>query len=146
MRMEKSKKEMISYKMSRVCATNTRIEERMASALRKQNLLGHRRNLRGVQGTPDFCWKGKKIAIFCDSSFWHGYNWRKAKLQIKVRKKFWFKKIEDNIKRDQRVSKNLIKEGWSVLRFWDFEIERNPQKCAQRVLSVLDRTKNKVKA
>jgi len=140
------KREVVSFKMSRVKARGTSIEKIMSRALWDAGARGYRKNQRGVLGTPDFCWKSRQIAIFCDSSFWHGYDWKNAKLQIKVRKKFWLKKIEDNIKRDRRVSICLKKEGWYVFRFWDFEIERNSQKCAQRVLSVLDRAKNKVSA
>lgn len=132
----RTKREIVSYKMSRVRASNTGIEERMASALRKEGLRGYRRNVRGVLGTPDFCWKGKKIAVFCDSSFWHGYDWMKAKLQIKVRKKFWLKKIEDNIKRDRSVTTKLKNDGWHVLRFWDFEIKNDIQICVKKILLV----------
>jgi DNA mismatch endonuclease (patch repair protein) len=92
--------------------------------------------LKGVLGTPDFCWKGRKIAVFCDSSFWHGYNWAEEKKKIRVRKKFWFKKIEDNIRRDETITSNLTHEGWIVLRFWDFEIKGNIAKCVIKIAKV----------
>ena len=131
--MKKSKKEMISYKMSRVRAKNTSIEGRLADALRKQSLKGYRRNVRGVLGTPDFCWKRKKVVVFCDSSFWHGHNWRNQIKTIKTRKKFWIAKIETNIGRDRKINRRLRKEGWSVLRFWDFDINKNIDGCVAKI-------------
>lgn len=137
MHKKRNKKESISYKMSRVRAKGTVIEKIIERELRALDVRGYRKNQKGVLGTPDFCWKQKKIAIFCDSSFWHGYNWRKAKAQIKVRKKFWFKKISDNIKRDKAVTMKLEKEGWKVLRFWDFDIKTSAAACANKIASAL---------
>lgn len=99
---KRTKKEMVSYKMSRVRAKGSQIEKMMGSALWVSGLRGYRKNLRGVLGTPDFCWKWQKIAVFCDSSFWHGFNWSEERRRIKVRKSFWYKKIEDNIARDKK--------------------------------------------
>jgi len=129
----KSKEGMISYKMSRIRAKNTDIEKRLATALRKRGLNGYRRNVRGILGTPDFCWKDKKIAVFCDSSFWHGYDWKNQIKTIKTRKKFWVNKIETNIHRDRRINRRLRKDGWSVLRFWDFDINKNTDKCIAKI-------------
>ena len=53
---------------------------------------------------------------------------------IKI-KKFWRNKIENNMKRDQRYSRKLRNEGWSVLRFWEHDIEKNPEKCKKRIIS-----------
>ena len=138
----KSRKEIISYKMSRVRTKGSEIEKIMSSALWASGLRGYRKNQKGVLGTPDFCWEKKKIALFCDSSFWHGFNWCKEKKKIKFRKSFWFKKIEDNIARDKKVNRKLRKDGWKVLRFWDFKIKNDPQKCAQKIELVLKNSAN----
>lgn len=135
--IKRSKKEIISYKMSCVKAKGTGIEKIMSRVLWAAGLRGHRKNLKGIVGTPDFCWKKQRIAVFCDSSFWHGYNWRKEKKKIKVRKEFWYKKIEDNIKRDKAVTMHLKKEGWKVFRFWDFNIKTNAKGCVEEIASVL---------
>jgi DNA mismatch endonuclease (patch repair protein) len=96
-------------------------------------------------GTPDFCWKRQKIAVFCDSSFWHGFNWSKEKKKIKVRKSFWYKKIEDNIARDKKVNRKLRKDGWKVFRFWDFKIKKDALLCAKEVTNALARRKKQLK-
>lgn len=122
--------------MSRVRARGTSIEKIMGSYLWGAGLRGYRKNLKGVVGTPDFCWEKQKIAIFCDSSFWHGYNWQVQKATIKVRKKFWYKKIQDNIQRDKVITASLRKKGWKVFRFWDFEIKKDPMTCVKKIAHV----------
>lgn len=132
-RLKKSKKEIISYKMSRVRAKGSEIEKIMGSALWSHGLRGYRKNQKEVLGTPDFCWKRQKIAIFCDSSFWHGFNWSEEKKKIKVRKDFWYKKIEDNIRRDEVITLRLRQDGWKVFRFWDFEIKKDVSVCVDKI-------------
>ena len=39
-----------------------------------------------IVGKPDIVFKKKKIAVFCDSEFWHGYDWENSKNDIKSRK------------------------------------------------------------
>lgn len=134
--LRRNKKETVSYKMSRVKAKGTSIEKIMGSSLWSAGFRGYRKNLKGVVGTPDFCWKKEKIAVFCDSSFWHGYNWSQEKNNIKVRKKFWFKKIEDNIRRDKTITTRLRRDGWKVFRFWDFEIKMDVSACVNKIAVV----------
>ena len=136
-RLNRTKKEIISYKMSRVKAKGSEIERIMGSALWSSCLRGYRKNQKGVVGTPDFCWERKKIAIFCDSSFWHGFNWFEEKKKIKVRKDFWYKKIEDNIQRDKVITLRLSQDGWKVFRFWDFEIKKDVLACVDKITRVL---------
>ena len=37
--------------------------------------LRYRKNVKNIIGKPDIAFIGKKIAVFCDSEFWHGYDW-----------------------------------------------------------------------
>jgi DNA mismatch endonuclease (patch repair protein) len=50
---------------------------------------------------------------------------------------FWTKKIKRNIQKDKEVNRQLRKYGWKVLRFWDFQIEKNLDKCIDTVLAVI---------
>ena len=43
--------------------------------------------MKSVFGKPDIAFIGKKIAVFCDSEFWHGYNWEERKKVVKRQKK-----------------------------------------------------------
>ena len=92
--------------------------------------LRYRKNCNGITGHPDIVFLGKKIAVFCDSEFWHGYDWANRKNDIKTNQEFWITKIERNIQRDIEVNEKLQSEGWVVIRFWGKEIQKNTQGCA----------------
>jgi len=90
----------------------------------------YRKNTSKVFGHPDIAFIGKKIAVFCDSEFWHGYDWENKKSEIKSRRNFWIPKIERNIKRDQEVNEVLQSQGWTIIRFWGNDIKKHTSKCA----------------
>ena len=90
----------------------------------------YRKNSNKIFGKPDIVFIGKKIAVFCDSEFWHGYNWEERKKDFKSHQEFWIPKIKRNIERDQEVTKKLEAEGWIVLRFWGNQIKKNVTQCA----------------
>jgi len=66
---------------------------------------------------------GQNLAVFCDSEFWHGKDWDTQKNRIGTNKEYWEKKIYRNIERDQIVNNELVKAGWSVVRFWEKDLE-----------------------
>ena len=86
-------------------------------------------------GNPDFVIWSEKIAIFCDGDFWHGYDFRRGR---RPDNGFWRDKIEGNMKRDALVSRRLRREGWSVLRFWEHVIKKNPVGCRRRIERKID--------
>lgn len=92
--------------------------------------LRYRKNVNRIYGKPDIVFIGKKIAVFCDSEFWHGYNWEERKKDFKSHQEFWIPKIERNMERDAEVTEKLESEGWTVLRFWGNEIKKNTAQCA----------------
>ena len=92
--------------------------------------LRYRKNVKTVFGHPDVAFIGKKIAVFCDSEFWHGYDWENKKLNIKSNQNFWYTKIERNMARDEEVNSKLRTQGWIVLRFWGEEIKKDVAQCA----------------
>ena len=116
-----------SWVMSRIRSRDTKIEKSMASLLRKNKI--HYRRFPRVFGSPDFIVE-KKILVFCDGDFWHGYGYGKKK---RPRKKFWRDKIERNMGRDRKVTRKLRADGWSVVRLWEHDIERRSQSCIERI-------------
>lgn len=92
--------------------------------------LRYRKNVKSVLGHPDIAFIGKRVAVFCDSEFWHGYDWENKKNDIHTRREFWIPKIERNIQRDIEVTQKLQNDGWIVLRFWGKEIKKNVHGCA----------------
>ena len=122
-----------SENMRRIKAKDTKIERILAKAMWKEGLR-YRKNCKDVFGKPDFCFKGKKIAIFCDSEFWHGKKFLEGE-RFKTNGVFWEEKIKRNIERDNEVNKRLESEGWTVLRFWGKEIEKNIESCLKEIKS-----------
>ncbi len=97
----------------------------------------YRKNSTKIFGKPDIVFIGKKVAIFCDSEFWHGYNWEERKKDFKSHQEFWIPKIERNMERDKEVTTKLESEGWTVLRFWGNEIKKNTAQCADIIEKVV---------
>lgn len=122
-------KEQISYNMKQVKNKDSKIEILLRKELWKRGLR-YRKNTNKVFGHPDIAFIGKKIAVFCDSEFWHGFNWEEKKKEIKSNKEFWIKKIEKNMQRDIDVNTRLNEDGWTVFRFWGNDIKKDTVKCA----------------
>lgn len=118
--------------MSRIHAKDTGIEVKLRKELWNRGL-HYRKNVKTVIGKPDLAFIGKKVAVFCDSEFWHGFDWEHRKDQIKSNREFWIKKIERNMERDTEVNSQLIGDGWIVLRFWGKEIEKETSRCADEI-------------
>jgi DNA mismatch endonuclease, patch repair protein len=119
-----------SWIMSRIRGSNTKIDLKMKRLLTENKYKFEM--YPKMYGNPDFVLKRKKIAIFCDGDFWHGYRYHEKK---KPAKKYWKDKIEGNMRRDQRYSRKLRRECWSVLRLWEHDIEKNPEKCMRKIKS-----------
>jgi DNA mismatch endonuclease (patch repair protein) len=125
----KKTKEQISFNMKRVKNKDSVIEVTLRKELWNRGLR-YQKNVNNIFGKPDLVFKGKKVAVFCDSEFWHGYNWEERKKDFKSHQEFWIPKIERNIQRDIEVTTELQKQGWTVLRFWGNEIKKNVSGCA----------------
>ena len=95
--------------------------------------LRYQKNSKKVFGHPDIVFLGKKVAVFVDSEFWHGYDWENRKHDFKSHQEFWIPKIERNMQRDIEVNDMLQNEGWTVLRFWGKEIKANLKNCADSI-------------
>ena len=122
-------KEQISYNMQQVKNKDSKIEVLLRKELWSRGLR-YRKNVNRIYGKPDIVFIGKKIAVFCDSEFWHGYNWEERKKDFKSHQEFWIPKIERNMERDAEVTARLESEGWTVIRFWGNEIKKNTAQCA----------------
>lgn len=130
--MTKKTQEQISNNMSHVHSKDSKIELLLRRELWKRGLR-YRKNAKTVYGKPDIAFIGSKIAVFCDSEFWHGYCWTENKNRIKSNRDFWLPKIERTIERDIEVNEKLKRQGWLVLRFWGKDIAKDPSRCAEIV-------------
>ena len=125
----KKTREQISYNMQQVKCKDSDIELLLRGELRKRGI-HYRKNVRKIFGNPDLAFIGLKVAVFCDSEFWHGYNWEERKNDFKSHQEFWIPKIERNMQRDIEVTEKLQSEGWIVLRFWGKDIKKKTAECA----------------
>lgn len=130
--MTKKTPEQISYNMKQVKSKGSEIEVLLQKELWRRGLR-YRKNVKSIEGKPDIAFIGKKIVVFCDSEFWHGYDWEHRKNDFKSNTEFWISKIERNMQRDKEVTQKLQSEGWIVLRFWGKEIKKNLAECADLV-------------
>ena len=116
-----------SWIMSRIRSKNTSIDRRMREMLSEA---GARFEMYpDLFGSPDFQ-VGKRVLVFCDGDFWHGYRYAEKK---RPAKKYWREKIEGNMRRDRKVSRKLRRDGWSVLRIWEHDIKKKPEKCMKKI-------------
>ena len=122
--------------MTAVKSKGTKIEVLLQKELWHRGLR-YRKNVKNIYGKPDIAFIGKKIAVFCDSEFFHGFDWEIRSKEIKSNREFWIPKIEKNIQRDKDVTDKLKKDGWIVLRFWGNEIKNDVSGCADKIESVI---------
>lgn len=118
--------------MSRIRSKDTSIEMILRKALWHRGIR-YRKNYKGLPGTPDIAITKYRIAIFCDSEFFHGKDWEKLKLRLQNGKNssYWIKKILRNRERDEEAEKALRFREWTVLRFWGEDIKRHTDECIQ---------------
>lgn len=125
-----------SDRMRKVLRKGTLLERSTAQILRSEKI--RFRSQPKIIGNPDFRILGTRIVVFCDSSFWHGrrHNMRTTETFHK-NIEYWHAKLQRNRSRDRRVSRELRKRGWIVLRFWDEVILKRPRRVASRILKAI---------
>lgn len=121
--------------MRRVKSRDTSCERALRSAL-------HARGLRyrlGAQlpGKPDIVFVRARVAVFVDGCYWHGCP-QHCRLPS-GNGEYWRAKIERNRARDARVTDELRRMGWRVVRVWEHEVRRSPGAAASRVARALRR-------
>lgn len=119
-------------------------DSKIELALRKElwnRGLRYRKNVNGIIGHPDIAFIGIKVAVFCDSEFWHGHDWENRKSDFKSHQEFWIPKIERNMQRDLEVNTALQNDGWIVLRFWGKEILKNTSGIADIIQNTVEERK-----
>jgi len=118
--------------MARVKTKNTAPEVALRSALWTAGIRGWRLH-KPLPGRPDLVWQSRRVAVFVDGAFWHGHpDYYRGQHGA-----FWDEKIAKNRERDERVNEELAALGYRVVRIWDFEVERQPDACVERVRDAL---------
>lgn len=100
----------------------------------------YRKNYKDLPGKPDVALTKYKVAVFCDSEFFHGKDWDEslhAQILRGSNAEFWEKKILRNMERDREVTAKLEAMGWTVLRFWGKDIKKNLEGCVTTIEEAL---------
>ena len=141
--MDKLTREQRRKNMQHVKNKDSQIELKLRKALWHAGFR-YRKNYRAVFGCPDIVFLRLKIAVFCDSEFWHGYDWENRKHDFKSHQEFWIPKIERNMARDKEVNERLQAEGWTVLRFFGREIKNNVDECVKIIAATIAAKKDEL--
>ena len=130
--MDRLTKEQRHKNMKNIKSQGTSIELKLRKELWRRGYR-YRKNYTELPGKPDIVLTKYKIAIFCDSEFFHGKDWEVLKPQLEKGKNadFWIKKISKNQQHDDDINKQLQFLGWTVIRFWGKDIMKKTDECMQ---------------
>ncbi|MCM1083652.1 MAG: very short patch repair endonuclease [Clostridium sp.] len=130
--MDNLTKEQRHKNMASIKSENTSIEICLRKALWSKGFR-YRKNYNKLPGKPDIVLTKYKIAIFCDSEFFHGKDWEvlKPRLEKGNNPNYWVKKISRNLERDDEVNRQLVFMGWTVIRFWGKDIINKSEECVK---------------
>jgi DNA mismatch endonuclease (patch repair protein) len=125
---------VVSFTMSHIRGKDTGIELKLRKALYEKGFR-YRCNSSRVFGHPDIVSQKHKLAIFCDSEFFHGKDWDELKLRLENGNNsvYWVRKITRNMERDRENERDLASREWTVLRFWGKDILKHTGDCIRAV-------------
>ena len=128
--------------MQAIKSKDTSIEIALRLALWHRGIR-YRKNYKNLPGKPDIAITRCRIAVFCDSDFWHGYDWENRHQRIKSNREYWIPKIERNMQRDKEVTIQLKEMGWTVLRFWEWQIKKHLDECVNSIIKTVEASRSK---
>ena len=131
-KVDRLTKEQRHKNMKNIRSKDTSIELKLRKELWRRGYR-YRKNYTELPGKPDIVLTKYKIAIFCDSEFFHGKDWEVLKPRLEKGKNadFWIEKISKNQQHDDDINKQLQFLGWTVIRFWGKDIMKKTDECIQ---------------
>lgn len=139
-----------SFLMSRVRATDTRMEVMLRSALHRQGYR-FRKNVAALPGKPDITFSKRRVVIFVDGDYWHARILKEAgigalRMSLKTQnREFWVAKLQRNHERDIAVTAELERQGWIVVRVWESDLKRKMTECLRAIIDILERRPRRAK-
>jgi DNA mismatch endonuclease, patch repair protein len=113
---------------------NKKTELRLIEVMKQHRITGWRRH-QMLPGKPDFTFRLVRLVVFVDGCFWHGCPMcYRAPTSNET---YWTEKVAGNRARDKRVSAQLRRDGWRVLRVWEHQLRQRPGQVAARLLRAL---------
>lgn len=85
--------------------------------------LGYRFRLhyRGLPGTPDLAFPGRRKVVFVNGCFWHRHTCTVGQKVPNSNRDYWLQKFQRNVERDRLDRVELVQLGWQVLVIWECE-------------------------
>ncbi|NLX54637.1 MAG: DNA mismatch endonuclease Vsr [Planctomycetaceae bacterium] len=123
-----------SERMGRVRSKDTKPEMRVRRLVFSAGYR-YRLHQRGLPGTPDLVFPGRRKVIFVHGCFWHRHAGCKNARWPKSRLDFWRPKLEANRRRDIKHKKQLTRQGWDYLVIWECEVRDDD--LEQRIVEFL---------
>lgn len=109
--------------MSKIKSKDTKPELKVRSVLHRMGFR-FRLHRKDMPGRPDIVLAKHKIVVFVNGCFWHRHvNCREAS-RPKTNTDYWEKKLSRNVERDLENHATLRKQNWTVIVFWECELER----------------------
>lgn len=116
-------KEIRSYNMSQIRYRDTKPEMRVRRVCHSLGLR-YRLHRKDLPGKPDLVFARYKTVLFVHGCFWHMHSRCKdGKKAPKSNVEYWSSKREGNRKRDRKHKRELRKNGWRVLEYWECELK-----------------------
>jgi len=133
--MDNLTKKQRQKNMRNIRSKGTAPERKVMRELRKRKIY-FAKHVEKIIGKPDIVFRRKKIVVFIDSDFWHGHPDRF--IMPKTNTDYWRKKISRNKERDIQVTQELNKQGWTVIRLWEYDINKNFSQCMNKIFTALE--------
>lgn len=118
--------------MRAVKGKRTKLEKRLFSMLAGMSLKGWKQNVSNITGKPDVVFFEQKVVIFVDGCFWHGCPVCQRKLP-QTNSEYWEHKIARNVELARSHNKQLLRDGWTVVRIWEHELTNKIDKQKIRI-------------
>ncbi len=125
-----------SATMARIRSKDTQVELTIRRLLHRRGYR-YRLHLGRLPGKPDIVFTSRRVAVFIDGDFWHGWQFSKWARKLAP---YWREKISRNRYRDRRHRSQLRTNGWTVVQIWEHEIEEAPAVCVRRIEQALRAT------
>lgn len=121
--------------MAGIRSKDTKPELAIRQGLFALGVRGWRCHTRSLPGRPDVAFTRWRVAVFVDGAFWHGHP---DHFTVGKSGAYWDAKIARTQERDRLANEELRSRGWTVLRFWDFEICEDPAACLAKIVAALE--------
>jgi len=134
--IDRVSKEHRSWNMSRIAGKNTGPEIKLRSLLHRAGFRFRLHDKR-LPGKPDIVLHKHRTVIFVNGCFWHRHPGCQYAYTPKSRIRFWLRKFEDTVRRDNEENRRLVELGWNVVVVWECELNSKPESIVSDITSLL---------